>query len=1359
MTREDLGNTITSYFNTYQPATPTGEGSAFQTQFLDKLLDYLGADEYNDSTMKFVRDRLVEAFPDLAVGAEGGGLVDLMVKVPSVLLEMPRRTLHQLRLERAGLAAPTYLTPDSANDLAGNFFMERSLAGYSTVDVTLYFAAPTNVILFVENTARTATGLRFVPIIVTEVRAEIMQNQRQGSLYWYKVTFVAENPGSANQIDAGEIFIVDGVPGLVKATNFEQSTRVNDDETPVDLAVRSQDSITERSQVIKRGISTVIASTLAGVSDVQVIGFNDPEMQRDLLTATVQYSDQGNQPTLLVAAGEAAEPQPTFEGDMSSVPYTTSLELWRDEAMTELYEPESTDAYQAITAKGADRHVTEVDHDAGLVRTDDFATIYEGSVETSGDGFPVDGGSPLITFPAASLSSDVVTAEDDVILVWEPPAAYSEGSYAWLRGGSGQQAWFRGEYRAAASGETGVAVTYLAAGWLKVPGRLSWPADPDKTYLTIQRTTPSNPQWVEFIGADHVLDIQVDAPGHEGYTLISVPVLATHGWAEGNTGTIASNPPGLVIGETYLWTLWTHTTDSSLPRVETRFSTFMGMGVILRIQDVDTDDPLSSLLNVNDDPYVWALREAAAPESSVISVSDIPGGILFPDVSPSEDAPNGKLLVPANQVHLGGKVDVHVFPGAEYGESTSAIDVLSDYDVLVRGTDMTWGEGNVVWSAQLAAVADDRSSYFPISISVWNEPGHTIFNVVESLGGGEFLVDTEFSQAQLSGASFTASAGTLRYSLSDPRNVKAFGSDLATASYDRSVVTTSKVDSSADAAVGDFLRVLTNGPNKGDYEIVGVSAGSLELAARMPSAASGMSFQVFTRQEKFVLPVVRAKSVVLTNGGVDIAIPHGPPVGTLVYRDFHDGKGTVRSYFLDKTVFFLPKYSGEDVKLSRGSAHFGFDGESVCYSTDEDSDLRFATTSTLTTQARVDKGIPGAGGMNMRINYKPLVGSVQFTEEDSPVSVGGLTLALRVNSGVVRTMTFNPGSGGLNLPLSDANSPGGVCQQIEAFFTGVKATAVEDDDNKFRLQLMCAQKLEVGSCTADTLLGISGSNVSSNAGTVFTVSSAAYDGDKVTVTVSPSVVEETAEWSGGYLAEFYTTDGIFYPASMSLDTELGLYYYEYDVRYVSGETLSEEHNLVRGDSLDVSTLLSFGYRLESNNPTTSFSTADDLDLVVSTVFAHEATADLTGPWFHTKDQAVTVTNEVCSVTADVNDLLRADPQRVAVADPLARTALPVWVLGKVSYFNGELDTVVLPYLSSYIRAVKFGGYLDISDVRSVFQRFGATDFVDPTRLFAMRLTASRVWGMSELLDRLTFDRVYHFLPDSERLTAARLQGA
>jgi hypothetical protein len=263
------------------PTIKLNKGSPAMIQVIDPILRRLAPDPLETPVSPFILTRLAQEHPNLYT-REGSTISDLLVKPSNVLIEPVRREIMSVK-RQLSMLFPDLLSADEANSCVGNFFVTRNMGDYARVRVRIYFQNPISVPIGSTNVAFTATGLRFLPTVAQSITAEAMLANWDGNRYYFDVNYVAERAGTSYNIEAGTIIGVTGLSAATMATNLSKASPGLDEETTSALISRTEKSLGERSLSCLPGIVYLMFEQFPTLRILQVIGFNDVEMERDVL--------------------------------------------------------------------------------------------------------------------------------------------------------------------------------------------------------------------------------------------------------------------------------------------------------------------------------------------------------------------------------------------------------------------------------------------------------------------------------------------------------------------------------------------------------------------------------------------------------------------------------------------------------------------------------------------------------------------------------------------------------------------------------------------------------------------------------------------------------------------------------------------------------------------------------------------------------------------------------------------------------------------------------------------------------------------------------------------------------------------
>lgn len=285
MTQSDyIVNLLIELLADFDPTLDLAPGSTLYTEVIQPISDALAVDPLSSDAETFILARLKEEFPNLSIQS-GDAVLDLLVRPMQILLEGYRRELEIIKrgqnLSNIGL-----LTLEQAEDLASNFFITRKEGNVSTGLIRIYFSNPTYVSIGPNTEFATTSGLIYYSSGTFHITPQKMLNQRSGRFYYIDIPIQASASGEQYNVEAGTITIVSGVNGAVRVSNLFGLTGGLAGENSQQLLTRAGMSLTERSLNTRRGIRAQILELFKGVKSLEVIGYGDPEMKRDILTGT-----------------------------------------------------------------------------------------------------------------------------------------------------------------------------------------------------------------------------------------------------------------------------------------------------------------------------------------------------------------------------------------------------------------------------------------------------------------------------------------------------------------------------------------------------------------------------------------------------------------------------------------------------------------------------------------------------------------------------------------------------------------------------------------------------------------------------------------------------------------------------------------------------------------------------------------------------------------------------------------------------------------------------------------------------------------------------------------------------------------
>lgn len=265
----------------YDPDADVSAGSRAQAELIEPILERIGIDPFDEDIHVFVRERVRQSFPDLAI-TEADDLTDTIIDPMRVLFEPLVREIKLVKL-RSSLANQASLSDAEVDSLMGNFFEARRAGGYAVGVVRAYFTTPQTISITQTQPGTTRSGLRFFPTRPQQITADQMLLNIEGSEYYFDINYTAENRGTEYNVEPGEVVSIANLPTASRVRNvrrFRGGVAREDSNT---FTARTQRSLSDKTLTVERGISATLFENFPALRRLFVVGFRDPEMQRDVI--------------------------------------------------------------------------------------------------------------------------------------------------------------------------------------------------------------------------------------------------------------------------------------------------------------------------------------------------------------------------------------------------------------------------------------------------------------------------------------------------------------------------------------------------------------------------------------------------------------------------------------------------------------------------------------------------------------------------------------------------------------------------------------------------------------------------------------------------------------------------------------------------------------------------------------------------------------------------------------------------------------------------------------------------------------------------------------------------------------------
>lgn len=282
--RTNLERFIVERLLELDPTLSDSAGSAIYSRVVNPLLKRLGTDPLSVNIETFIVSRLEDEFPHLDVKSPASVLRDVLVS-PLVLMLDPLRAEIDFLRKQSSLSDVDALTTEEMDALLDNIFVARHTGDFSRTTIRVYFSAPQPFSVDASVVFSTAAGIEFV---AAKPRSYLSSELiRSGSQYYVDLEVRSIQMTEDAQVGVDSIKFVKGLSGVARVTNQFASSGGLSPETNLAFVSRAQQNLTERSLMTKRGIETVLRTNFSGLISVDVVGYGEPEMQRDVLQAEV----------------------------------------------------------------------------------------------------------------------------------------------------------------------------------------------------------------------------------------------------------------------------------------------------------------------------------------------------------------------------------------------------------------------------------------------------------------------------------------------------------------------------------------------------------------------------------------------------------------------------------------------------------------------------------------------------------------------------------------------------------------------------------------------------------------------------------------------------------------------------------------------------------------------------------------------------------------------------------------------------------------------------------------------------------------------------------------------------------------
>lgn len=1320
----------------FDPTLDTNPGSPFDSSVIQPLLRRVGPDPFSVDMATFLDARLRQAYPDMAIG-EGDALTDLVVKVNTLLWDPVVREVARVR-RGLSFGDPNTLTTEEADALGANIFANRSQGSVARGTARVLFAQAQNVSISPINFMTSRSGLHFFPTESQSIRVEeMLLNVDENGLFYFDITVTAEKAGSEYNIGPKELVSIANLDAAVQVTNLRKFEAGDDAATAAEFVDKTRQELTERSLVTLRGIAAKLTAAFPEITRLNVVGFNDPEMQRDIVTGgglgdILQAGILGS--TVSDLTGAAATRR--FSVADSGVDFTTSIGPTR-----------VIPVGYVLTVFGAFGS-SSVARDLDISRVIS-ATVVEVENQVMGYGLSnlrwslrrreltlsdIPGG---ILFPDSVAGT--VTIPDDGVHIGSAVDTH-------VRGMSFDEASLvienLSDDETEASG-LGFDFTSTTEGTLTdlVLGVDYQEGDELHQLLARAGFDALTLQILDGVNAGVFRILAVDQTG-------SSPVVEV---TPAFTSAVAANAR---------WRIFDEINVALYDVKETRvsgddLSTTQNFDVVSTASAIDLDAlgvAAGDVLRIHNGPDAgdYAVTEAPlAPGFTSVRVdasftssqSNLRFSIFRPNSAGSLQLPlvrirSIELLDTSSQpvgttIPYARPVDVqsNAFQNSSRGVKHDVTDAILGLVSQPVGAGFAVGGLTLNLTTPLGAVACAFSA----------GPTLTLNEVITELNAA-ILAATGEPQAVVQvgtdrfGIRPFGPGGVVRTNGNNATVVALFGgTDEQRTTLD---IRSASIESEGGWAEAEPFIDLTTGLDVVqllDGQQVGFISGPYsQEVAQAPSTNASTALQV-----------------------ADLATVFSPEAGVRLQVGARS-IGSARVFFLDPTSFEVRSgVTFFELETSVGVVRFTpdptLDAQRIpaLPNGDKPLDGESANLSAVFESASSDFILNAQPGDKLVIDYHPIAGDAVLA--DPVLGLVNLTLVFSIDGSPDKTLVFIRDD--VTLATNEVTRQG-VADQINAA-AGIDIARITSS-NTLEFEADAAITIR-GTGTANSLIldGLAGTsesfvgtdqrNIAPHAGTHIIESVDSQTQVTLTETLTSGASPFTSPFTRQQFKVFRTGMQRVSTSQMKENTaEAGLYFM--DVELVS-EGTGDLWNIAANQQLTISGYRSDGYYLTTEDSNLSFSTIERPRLVISKSILEDGVDDDPSNATQLAGQNILINYDRSSLVEDAQNFMSSETERVVNSSPLARHLIPHFVRFDFTYVGGAKEEVVVPDMEDYIVKLAPAEALESSDLQKIAYDNGATSVDNPIDLIAIVHQADRTIVAARSQNRLTTGRLAAFIPD------------
>lgn len=1337
MAARDLEAFLRQRAAVFDPTLDTNPGSTFDSSVIQPLLRRVGPDPFSLDMTTFLDARLRQAYPDMAIG-EGDALSDLVIKAVTLLWDPLVREVARVR-RGLSFSDPNSLTEEEADALGANLLSVRAQGNLSRGIARILFAQAQNVSLSPVNFMTSRSGLHFFPTESQSIRVEeMLLNVDENGLFYFDVAVISEKAGSEYNIGPKELVSVANVDAAVQVTNLRKFEGGDDAATAAEFVDKTRQELSERSLVTLRGIAAKITAGFPEISRLNVVGFNDPEMQRDVirggglgditlagvlgstvsdlaggaLTRRFSVADAGVDftfsigPTRSVPVGYVLTVFGAFgsasvarDMDVASVISANVLEVAGQEMFYGLNNLRWTLRRKELTLSEIPGGILFPDSPAGTVTIRDDEVHIGGAVDTYIRGSAFDEASLVID----NLSDD----EAEVTGLGFDFTSTTQGTLTDMVLGANYQSGDEFHSLLTRAGRDSLTLQILdgvnAGAYRILSVDQSGPSPVVTVTPAFTSAVAGNARWRIFDAIDVALyDVkETRVTGNDLSTTQNFDVVTT-------AGAIDLDALGVSSGD------------------------------VLRIYN----GPDAGDYRITEDPLTPGFTSVRVDASFRSSQSNLQYVIFRPNTGGSVQLP----LIRIRSIEL---LDSSSQPVGTTIPYARPVDVQSNaFQNSARGVK------HDVTDALIGLVSQPVGAGFSV--------GGLTLNLITPLGAvscafsaGPVLtlnqVITELNTAILAATGepqAVVPVGTTRF------GIRPFGAG--------GVVKTNGNNDAVVALFGGTNEQRTTRDIRSDTIVAG---GGWGVITPLIDLATGLDIVQFLdgRQVGFVpgpytlvsaqLPATSASTALQVLNLSTVFMPEAGVRLQVGARSI----GSARVFFLDPTSFEVKANETffeleTDVGLVRFTPDPTLDAQRIpaLPSGDKPMDGASANSSAVFTSISQDFILSSVqSGDKVVVDYHPISGTAVLA--DPVPGLVNLTLIFSLDGGPDKTLVFIRDD--VTLAATEVTRQG-VADQINAAagidiakITGSNTLEFEADALITIRGVGTANTLILNglATTASTFVNVDQRNVAPHAGTHVIASVDSQSQVTFTANLNSGSSPFSSPFTRQQFKVFRSGVQRVSTSQMKENTaEAGLYYF--DVELVS-EGTGDLWNIDAGKQLEVVGYRSDGYFLTTEDSNLTFSTIERPRLIISKTILEEGVDDDPANATQLAGQNILIDYDRSSLVEDAQNFVSSETERVVNSSPLARHLIPHFIRLDFTYVGGAKEEVVTPDMEDYMVKLAPMEALESSDLQKIAYDNGATSVDNPIDLIAIVHNVDRTITAARSQNRLTTGRLAAFIPD------------